>query len=38
MVAVNDDCSRLGEEVQGAGRRGMCGTCLILKVCFSILF
>lgn len=38
MLSVNDDCSRLGDEIKGAGRRGMCGTCIILKVCLLLFF
>lgn len=35
MVVVDEDCSRIGDEVQGAGRRGMCGSGFVYKVCPS---
>lgn len=35
MVVVDEDCSRIGDEVQGAGRRGMCGSGFVYKVRLS---
>ncbi|XP_065215495.1 PTS-dependent dihydroxyacetone kinase 1, dihydroxyacetone-binding subunit DhaK-like [Planococcus citri] len=32
MVVISEDCSRINEEVQGAGRRGLCGNCFIFKI------
>lgn len=35
MVVVDEDCSRIGNEVPGAGCRGMCGSTFVYKVIHS---
>lgn len=34
-VVIEDDCSITDDNVQGAGRRGMCGSCAAIKVAYS---